>query len=89
MALYTRSAVRSFFHAVPYTNLGILVWESFPKVMGEDKAEEAIVLVRSLVKRGPLTNRAVSADFALFSRRSINYPIVRRYCIASGDDCYK
>jgi hypothetical protein len=83
MALYTRSAVRSFFHAVPYTNFGIFVLDSFPRVKEDDKAEEIIVRVRSLVKIVGLINRAaVSADFALLSAVAvavaINYLILLR-----------
>jgi hypothetical protein len=62
IAWYTRSAVLSFFHAVPYTSFGMWVPQSFFKVMGDDKAEDA--MVRSLVAKARLTNRALNEGFA-------------------------
>jgi len=42
-AWYTRSAVLSFFHAVPYTSLGIFVPDSPLRGIGLDRAEDDMV----------------------------------------------
>jgi hypothetical protein len=64
-AWYTRSAVLSFFHAVPYTSLGIMVLEAFLRVVGEDKADEAVAMLLptlSLVDSVPFGRPANSSS---------------------------